>query len=76
MEAYHNCLYCMNKKVRILTVDRKEYVGTIVNVDRENVYLRPEASGGKVKTSGFYPYSSSNDIITLSLFVLLAIALL
>ncbi|MGG4396655.1 hypothetical protein ABEX25_20340 [Paenibacillus thiaminolyticus] len=76
MEAYHNCLYCMNKKVRILTVDRKEYVGTIVNVDRENVYLRPEARGGKVKTSGFYPYSASNDIITLSLFVLLAIALL
>lgn len=76
MEAYNNCLYCMNKKVRILTVDRKEYVGTIVNVDRENVYLRPEARSGKVKTSAFYPYNYNNEIITLSLFTLLAIALL
>ncbi|MCE5173238.1 hypothetical protein LQV63_28660 [Paenibacillus profundus] len=75
MEAYYNCLSCMNKKVRILTVDRKEYAGTIVNVDRENVYLRREARGGGVKTSAFFP-SFNNEIITLSLFTLLAIALL
>lgn len=75
MEAYYNCLRCMNKKVRILTIDRKEYRGTIVKVDHQHVYLRPEANYGAVRTSGFYPYYN-NEIITLSLFTLLAIALI
>lgn len=40
MDAYYNCLNCMNKKVRILTVDGKQYEGTIMDVDRNNVYLK------------------------------------
>lgn len=75
MEAYQNCLYCMNKKVRILTMDRQEYRGTVVKVDYQNVYLRPEENYGAVRTSGFFPFVN-NDIITLSLFTLLAIALI
>jgi small nuclear ribonucleoprotein (snRNP)-like protein len=75
MEAYQNCLYCMDKKVRILTMDRKEYRGTVVKVDYQNVYLRPEANYGTVRTSGFFPFFN-NEIITLSLFTLLAIALI
>lgn len=74
MEAYYNCLRCKNKKVRILTLDRKQYEGTIVDVDANNVYLRPE--GGLVTTSAFFPFSARNDILTLSLFTLLAIALI
>ncbi|MEW9107520.1 hypothetical protein [Paenibacillus sp.] len=75
MEAYYNFLHCMNKKVRILTVDRKEYRGTIVKVDYQNVYLRPEANYGGVRTSGFFPFFN-DEILTLSLFTLLAIALI
>ncbi|RUT28649.1 hypothetical protein EJP77_16750 [Paenibacillus zeisoli] len=77
MEAYYNCLQCMNKKVRILTVDGQHYQGTIVDVDPENVYLRPE-DGGPIRTSAFSPYNYgyANDILTLSLFTLLAIALI
>ncbi|QWU13884.1 hypothetical protein SAMN04487895_101134 [Paenibacillus sophorae] len=82
MEAYYNCLRCKGRKVRILTRDGKEYRGMIKDVDRNNVYLQPER--GSVKTSGFYPYGGyggygygfNNDIITLSLFTLLAIALI
>lgn len=83
MEAYYNCLRCKNKKVRIMTVDGKHYEGVIVDVDRRNVYLKTEGSG-KMMTSAFYPagypygYGNaySNSILTLSLFTLLAIALI
>ncbi|MCL6602891.1 MAG: hypothetical protein K6T94_08465 [Paenibacillus sp.] len=79
MEAYYNCLHCKNKKVRILTVDGQQHVGVIMDVDRNNVYLKPERSG-RVQTSGFYPYPYpnpyANQILTLSLFTLLAIALI
>jgi small nuclear ribonucleoprotein (snRNP)-like protein len=82
--VYYNCLQCKNKKVRILTADGKEYRGTIVNVDSQNVYLQPEKSNAtvrgniKAKTSAFYPYPGAyaNNILTLSLFTLLAIALI
>lgn len=78
MEAYYNCLRCMNKQVRVLTVDGQQHEGTIVNVDRNNVYLK--TNGGRtVNTSAFYPYGNpyaANDILTLSLFTLLAIALI
>ncbi|MEF2967137.1 hypothetical protein V3851_14965 [Paenibacillus sp. M1] len=81
MEAYYNCLRLKNKKVRILTHDRKHITGTIVDVDPQYVYLRPERGGARV--SAFYPYGGGygpgwygNDIITLSLFTLLAIALI
>ncbi|WP_334073646.1 MULTISPECIES: hypothetical protein [Paenibacillus] len=85
MEAYYNCLRLKNRKVRILTTDRRHVVGTIVDVDPQNVYIRPER-GGPVQTSAFYPgfgpgpYGGAgwygNDILTLSLFTLLAIALI
>ncbi|BCG59362.1 LSM domain-containing protein [Paenibacillus sp. URB8-2] len=78
MEAYYNCLRCKGRKVRIMTRDGKEYRGTIKDVDMHNVYLEPERGG--VRTSGYYPYPYPygyvNPIITLSLFTLLAIALI
>ncbi|GIO42398.1 MULTISPECIES: hypothetical protein [Paenibacillus] len=79
-EAYYNCMRLKNRKVRIMTRDMKHYTGTIVDVDYNNVYLRPER-GGPVQTSAFYPgpYGPGwygNDILTLSLFTLLAIALI
>lgn len=85
MEAYYNCLRLKNRKVRIMTMDRKHYAGTIVDVDRNYVYLRPER-GRNVHTSAFYPgvpYGGAygpgwygNDVLALSLFTLLAIALI
>jgi len=77
VDAYYNCLRCMNKKVRILTVNGQQYEGVIVDVDQNNVYLRTE-SNGKVKTSAFYPGYGyyGNPLLTLSLFTLLAIALI
>ncbi|WP_151735156.1 hypothetical protein [Paenibacillus tengchongensis] len=82
MEAYYNCLHCKNKRVRILTHDGKRYEGVIVDVDNQNVYLRTKGNG-KVRTSAFYPgnyyggyYGYGSEILTLSLFTLLAIALI
>ncbi|WP_025685334.1 hypothetical protein [Paenibacillus maysiensis] len=78
MDAYYNCLSCMNKRVRVLTMDGQQHEGTIVKVDRNNVYLKRE-SNGRVQTSAFYPgygYGYGNQILTLSLFTLLAIALI
>jgi hypothetical protein len=82
-EAYYNCMQCMNKKVRILTRDGGVYEGTIVKVDRENVYLKRSAKG-RAYTSAFFPpygygygpYGANEEILTLSLFTLLAIALI
>ncbi|WP_055106266.1 LSm family protein [Paenibacillus ihumii] len=75
VEAYYNCLRCKNKRVRILTRDGRQYSGTIVDVDYNNVYLRPDPRG-VVKTSAFYPGFYGGEILTLSLFTLLAIALI
>ncbi|MNZ55583.1 hypothetical protein D3C78_735130 [compost metagenome] len=76
IEAYYNCMCLKNRNVRILTRDGRQYKGTIMNVDHNNVYLRP-ISGGNVQTSAFYPNPyAANDILTLSLFTLLAIALI
>lgn len=77
MEAYYNCLRCKNKRVRILTRDGKQYEGVITDVDRQNVYLR--TGNGPVQTSAFFGYGNpyaANQILTLSLFTLLAIALI
>ncbi|MGF7046526.1 hypothetical protein J2T13_001002 [Paenibacillus sp. DS2015] len=71
-DAYHNCMRCMNCKVRILTTEG-QYEGTIVRVDNCYVYLKPD-SKNRVHTSAFYPYGA--EILTLSLFTLLAIALI
>ena len=84
MEAYYNCLHCKDKRVRILTTDGKRHEGIIVDVDRNNVYLKTKGNG-RMKTSGFYPgggnyyggyYGYGSEILTLSLFTLLAIALI
>ncbi|MBA9085794.1 hypothetical protein FHR92_002261 [Fontibacillus solani] len=77
MEAYYNCMRLKNRNVRILTRDGSHYKGTIVDVDHNYVYLRP-MSRGNVQASAFFPspYSAANDILTLSLFTLLAIALI
>jgi hypothetical protein len=77
VDAYYNCLRCKNKKVRILTIHGQQYEGVITDVDANNVYLRTERKG-PMKTSGFSPYGYGygNEILTLSLFTLLAIALI
>lgn len=84
-EAYYNCMRLKNRNVRVMTRDMQQYTGMIVDVDYNNVYLRP-LKGGPVQTSAFYPgpygpgpYGpgwGGNDILTLSLFTLLAIALI
>lgn len=76
MDAYCGCLRYMNRRVRILTNDGRQHVGVITDVDRNNVYLRTERNGS-VHTSAFFgnPFAT-NDILTLSLFTLLAIALI
>lgn len=75
MEAYYNCLRCKDRRVRILTRDGRQHEGVITDVDRYNVYLRTD--NGSVHTSAFYgnPFAA-NQILTLSLFTLLAIALI
>ncbi|OMD40362.1 hypothetical protein [Paenibacillus odorifer] len=75
MEAYYNCLRCKDRRVRILTRDGRQHEGVITDVDRYNVYLRTD--NGSVHTSAFWgnPFAS-NQILTLSLFTLLAIALI
>jgi hypothetical protein len=55
-------------------MDGRQYEGTITDVDRHNVYLKTEQNG-RVQTSAFYPYYG-NQVLTLSLFTLLAIALI
>ena len=75
MEAYYNCLRCKDRRVRILTRDGRQHEGVITDVDRYNVYLRTD--NGSVHTSAFWgnPFAA-NQILTLSLFTLLAIALI
>lgn len=77
MEAYSSCLHCMNRRVRIWTIDGNIHEGVITDVDRNNVYLRT-GPRGDVQTSAFFGGFGgfSNDILTLSLFTLLAIALI
>lgn len=75
MEAYYNCLRCMNRRVRIMTIYGESHEGVITKVDRNNVFLRTDPRGD-VQTSAFYPYGGANEILTLSLFTLLAIALI
>ncbi|MEC0089856.1 hypothetical protein [Paenibacillus macquariensis] len=74
MEAYYNCVSCMNRRVRILTVDGNRHEGVITGVDNRYVYLRTDSPRNQVHTSAFYP--GRNQILTLSLFTLLAIALI
>jgi len=78
VEAYYNCLRCKDRRVRILTRDGRQHEGVITDVDRYNVYLRT-GQNGPVRTSAFFggPYGyGAENILTLSLFTLLAIALI
>ncbi|MFC4597315.1 hypothetical protein [Cohnella hongkongensis] len=76
-EMYHVCRSYMNRRVRVQTNCGACYEGVIVDVDRENVYLR--TSGG-VRISGWFGpgfgpgYGAG--ILALSLFTLLAIFLI
>jgi hypothetical protein len=84
-EMYHLCKSHMNRRVRLHTRCGC-YEGVIVNVDRDNVYLRMSDGlrlSGKAKTSAWlgyggygYGYGAGFDILALSLFTLLAIALI
>lgn len=74
MEAYYNCLSCMNRRVRILTTNGYTHEGVVTGVDSQNVYLRTDSPRNEVHTSAFY--YPGNQILTLSLFTLLAIALI
>jgi hypothetical protein len=80
-EMYHLCRSHMNRKVRIHTRCGECYEGVIVNVDWDNVYLRtsgPVQTLGKAKTSAWlgYGFGYGGEILTLSLFTLLALALI
>lgn len=70
-EMYHHCHRHMNRRVRVHDYFGRSYEGVIVNVDCDNVYL--QTSGG-VRTSAWF--GPRNDILILSLFTLLAIALI
>ncbi len=81
-EMYHLCRRHINCRVRVHTRCGC-YEGVIVNVDSENVYLRTSGGArisGKAQISGWFGpgfgpgYGA--DILTLSLFTLLAIALI
>lgn len=76
-EMYELCRRHMNRHVRVHTRNGV-FEGTIVDVDRDNLYLR--TSGG-LRLSAWYPggygYGGFGfDVLALSLFTLLAIALI
>ncbi|MGG4049068.1 hypothetical protein [Paenibacillus favisporus] len=78
MDAYYSCTRFMSQRVRIITRDGYVHEGRIVKVDRDHVYLETDRRGGPVTTSAFQPFGfrARNSILTLSLFTLLAIALI
>ncbi|THF75216.1 hypothetical protein [Cohnella fermenti] len=79
MDMYNFCVSNVNRRVRVHT-HQGVYEGTIVNVDRENLYLKP--AKGELTLSawgpgyGGYGYGWGGGILALSLFTLLAIALI
>ncbi|QJD84218.1 hypothetical protein [Cohnella herbarum] len=80
-EMYHLCCSHMNRRVRIHTRCGECHEGVIVGVDWDHVYLRPSSGNvqtlGKAKTSAWFGgYGYGGDILALSLFTLLAIALI
>ncbi|MGO4184993.1 hypothetical protein AB4Z17_27885 [Paenibacillus sp. TAF43_2] len=84
-EMYRFSRNNMNCRVRVRTRDGRCHEGVIVNVDRNNVYLR---TSDRVRTSAYYGngydngygygygYGFGAGLLTLSLFSLLAIALI
>ncbi|WP_018757756.1 hypothetical protein [Paenibacillus terrigena] len=77
MEAYYGCLRCVNRRVRLLTSDGIWHEGTIEKVDRNHVHLRTERRKDACTSGfGFGGFGFGDEILTLSLFTLLAIALI
>lgn len=75
-EMYYLSRKHMNRRVRIHNCYGQCFEGVICGVDNNNVYLR---TSGRVRTSGKAQISQwwfGDDILTLSLFTLLAIALI
>nr|WP_245252244.1 hypothetical protein [Paenibacillus sediminis] len=62
----------MHRNVIVHTIYGQTYEGVITNVDCSNVYL--QVSDGEVQTSALF--GARNQILTLSLFTLLAIGLI
>ncbi|RKP58133.1 hypothetical protein D7Z26_01110 [Cohnella endophytica] len=82
-EMFSLCTKHLNRRVRVHTRCGDYYEGVIVNVDRDNVYLRTSGDVltlGKAQTSAWggygYGYGYGGGILALSLFTLLAIALI
>ncbi|WP_372630398.1 hypothetical protein [Cohnella sp.] len=79
MDMYQACRQHMNRRVRIQTRCGECYEGVIVNVDRDNVYLR---TSGDARISGWFGPGFGFGpgygfgLLTLSLFTLLAIFLI
>ncbi|MNE56629.1 hypothetical protein D3C80_1515520 [compost metagenome] len=76
-DMYYFSMRHMNRKVRVHTCDGRCYEGYIAGVDNQNIYLQ---TNGGVRTSG-KAYTSQwlgfgGGLLTLSLFTLLAIALI
>lgn len=70
---YHLCRSHLNRRVCVHTCHGEYYEGTIVNVDMDNVYLQTEDG---LRLSAWYGFGPRNRILALSLFTLLAIALI
>ncbi|TCZ75352.1 hypothetical protein E0485_18040 [Paenibacillus albiflavus] len=70
----------MNRNVRVHMRDGRVYEGTLVNVDRSNLYIRENSPyGDRCRISGFYGgygWGAGAAVTTLALFDLLAIALI
>ena len=83
-DMYAQCCQYMNRRVRIQT-HYGNYEGTVVGVDGDNVYLQTGdafiASKARTSAWGFSPFGFGgfgfgSSILALSLFTLLAIALI
>lgn len=76
-EKFHTCRRLLNRNVRVHMRDGRVLEGTLVNVDRDNLFLR-ENFRGDCFISGFNGgwWGAGAAITTLALFDLLAIALI
>ncbi|WP_152619488.1 hypothetical protein [Cohnella kolymensis] len=74
-ELHYFCHSCINRLVRVSTVDGRVHEGVLLHFDGDNIYLDGSAAfiSNKVSIKGF---RSRNFITTLVLFDILAIALL
>lgn len=74
-QMYYTCRQYLNRAVRVTTLDGRCYEGIIVDVDSEYLYLQMTSPRrGQCTVSAFW--GPGANILTLSLFTLLAIALI